>query len=148
DVVEDVDRPDPVRACCPGHRADYTRPGSRESARAGPSTREGGIPPLDPRSPRRGSGAAVSCVERQVSILQSDGVSWMRDEPSPNPRAPGRHRLPLVLPPPRPRPFIVCVSFCSLLAPGQGVAVPYVESFESPTWPGPEWTITISNPAF
>jgi hypothetical protein len=30
----------------------------------------------------------------------------------------------------------------------QGVALPYFESFESPSWPGPEWTIAYSAPAF
>lgn len=29
----------------------------------------------------------------------------------------------------------------------QGVSVPYVDNFESPTWPGPEWTRTYTNAA-
>ena len=29
----------------------------------------------------------------------------------------------------------------------QGVAIPYSESFESLTWPGPEWTLAMSDPA-
>jgi hypothetical protein len=39
---------------------------------------------------------------------------------------------------------LACAS--ALLA--QGVPIPYYESFESPSWPGPEWTITLGNPAF
>jgi hypothetical protein len=33
-------------------------------------------------------------------------------------------------------------------ASSQGVAIPYAESFEGPVWPGPEWAIAVSNPAF
>jgi hypothetical protein len=29
----------------------------------------------------------------------------------------------------------------------QGVAIPYFESFESLSWPGPEWTLAMSDPA-
>ena len=52
------------------------------------------------------------------------------------------------LPPFRPLAAILLASICALAVRGQGVAIPYSESFESPSWPGPEWTIVLSDPGF
>lgn len=45
-------------------------------------------------------------------------------------------------------PIVFAALLCASALPAQGVAIPYFESFESPTWPGAEWTRTYSNAAF
>jgi hypothetical protein len=42
---------------------------------------------------------------------------------------------------------LIALLACGTAA-AQGVAIPYSEGFESPSWPGPEWVITLGNPGF
>jgi hypothetical protein len=48
----------------------------------------------------------------------------------------------------RPLAAVLLTSIFALAARGQGVAIPYSESFEGPSWPGPEWTIVLGDPGF
>jgi hypothetical protein len=48
----------------------------------------------------------------------------------------------------RPLAAILLTSICAIAGRGQGVAIPYSESFEGPSWPGPEWTIVLGDPTF